>query len=96
MTANDFSNGNLTEEEAFWVMFYFMEAHYELSKGSLGLTDILSGIQPFEFDDKGHFDGKVTGNRRVAPADGAMIFYWNEAIKKFREQGKPKPIPLTK
>lgn len=96
MTENDFSNKTLTEEEAFWVMYYFLEGHYELSGGQFDVSDILSGSQPFEFDDNGHFDGKVLGNRRVAPADSGMVWHWNEAVKKFREQGRPKPQPLTK
>ena len=95
MTAKNFSTEKLTEEEAFWIMFYFLDAHYELSNRTYELSDVLSGIQPFEFDDNGHFDGKVLGNRLVAPADKAMISYWNEAVKRYREQGRPKPSPLT-
>ena len=93
---NDFRNGNLTEEEAFWVMFYFLDAHYELAAGEFDLSDILSASQPFEFDNNGHFDGQVKGNRRVLPADSGMIWHWNEAIKKYREQGTPQPTPLKK
>lgn len=93
---NNFTNSNLTEEEAFWVMFYFLEGQYELAVGEFDLSDILSASQPFEFDENGHFDGQVQENRRVAPADSGMVWHWNEAIRKFREQGKPKSQPLTK
>ena len=96
MTSNNFSNDKLTEEEAFWVMFYFLEGHYELSDGQFDISDILSASQPFEFDKRGHFDGQVHANRRTAPAGSGMIWHWNEAVKKFREQGKPLPKPLTK
>ena len=96
MSDNKFSDGKLTEEEAFWVMFYFLEGHYKLSGGQFDVSDILSASQPFEFDEKGHIDGQVHGDRRVAPADHGMIWHWNEAIKKFKNQGKPTPSPLNK
>jgi hypothetical protein len=96
MSDNKFSNDTLTEEEAFWVMWYFLEGHYELAGGQFDLSDILSASQPFEFDDNGHFDGQVKGNRRVAPADSGMVWHWNEAVKKYREHGRPKPTPLKK
>src|SRR5690606_36729727 len=92
---NSFTDSNLTEEEACWVMRYFLDGHYELVGGEFDLTDILSATQPFEFDDNGHFDGEVKGKRRIAPADSGMVCHWNEAEKKFREQGRPKPTPLT-
>jgi hypothetical protein len=96
MTENEFSKEMLTEEEAFWVMFYFLDGHYKLSDGQFELSDILSASQPFEFDEKGHIDGEVHGNRSVAPADSAMVAYWNEAVKKFREQGRPGVEQLIK
>lgn len=95
MTETEFSKDVLTEEEAFWVMYYFLDAHDELSGGQFSVSDILSASQPFEFDEKGHFDGQVTGTRRVSPADSKMISDWNNAVKKFREEGRPKPSPLT-
>jgi hypothetical protein len=67
-----------------------------LAGGEFDLSDILSASQPFEFDDNGHFDGQVKGNRRIEPADSGMVWHWNEAVKKFREEGKPKPTPLKK
>lgn len=91
-----FVKEQLTAEESFWVMFYFLEGHYELSGGHFDLSDVLSASQPFEFNEKGHFDGQVLGNRKVAPADSAMISDWNAAIKKFREQGRPPTTKLTK
>lgn len=93
---NWFSNEQLTAEESFWVMFYFLERHYELSGGHFDLSDILSASQPFEFNKKGHFDGQALGYRKVAPADSAMIYDWNAAIKKFKEQGLPPTSILTK
>lgn len=95
-SGNIFTYDKLTEEEAFWVMRYFLEGHYELAGGEFDLSDILSATQPFEFDENGHFDGEVKGKRRIAPADSGMVWHWNEAIKKYREQGRPKPTPLTK
>ena len=96
MKENEFSSGKLTEEEAFWVMYYFLQGHYALSHGQFDVSDILSASQPFEFDSKGHFDGQVLGNRDVRPADHGMISHWNEAIKKFRDNGRPTPQPLKK
>jgi hypothetical protein len=93
---NSFAYSNLTEEEAFWVMWYFLNGHYELAGGEFNLSDILSASQSFEFDENGHFDGQVKGNSRVAPADSRMVSHWNEAVKKYREHGRPKPTPLTK
>lgn len=93
---NNFTNNNLTEEESFWVMFYFLESHYELANGDFELSDILSASQPFEFDNDGHFDGQVKGNRIILPADNGMVWHWNEAIKKYREQGRPNPTSLKK
>jgi hypothetical protein len=96
MSENEFSTETLTEEEAFWVMYYFLDGHYELAGGEFDLTDILSASQPFEFDENGHFDGQVKGNRKIKPADSGMVWHWNEAIKKYREQGLPKSTPLKK
>ena len=64
MVDNKFSNGNLNEEEAFWVMFYFLDYHYELSGGQFEVSDILSASQPFEFNEDGTFDGEVHGNHK--------------------------------
>ena len=89
-----FANNSLTEEEAFWVMRYFLHEHYDLSGGQFDVSDILSATQPFEFDDKGHFDGKVVGDRIIKPADHGMVWHWNEALKKYRELGRPKPEAL--
>ena len=96
MSVNEFSKDTLTGEEAFWVMWYYLDGHYELAGGEFDLSDILSASQPFEFDDNGHFDGQVKGNRRVAPADSGMLWHWNEAVKKYKENGPPKPTSLKK
>jgi cobyric acid synthase len=91
-----FTSDKFTEEDAFWIMWYFLEGHYEISGGEFDVSDILSACQPFEFTENGHFDGDVKGNRRIAPADSGMIWHWKEAIKKYREQGRPKPKSLNK
>jgi len=96
MSVNNFTKETLSGEDAFWVMWYFLEGHYELAGGEFDLSDILSASQPFEFDENGHFDGQVNGDRRIAPADNGMVWHWNEAVKKFREQGRPIPKPLKK
>ena len=74
-----FTDENLTAEEAFWVMFYFLEEHYTLSKNTFDVSDILSASQPMDWD--------KTGIKR--PADSSMVDYWNEAIEKYRKNGKP-------
>jgi len=91
-----FSNNSLTEEDAFWVMRYFLHEHYDLSGGQFDVSDILSATQPFEFDENDNFDGKVKGNRTVKVADSGMIWHWNEAVKKYKELGRPKPNELSK
>ena len=91
MEVNELSDNLITEQEAFWVMFYFLKEHYELSGGEFDVSDIQSASQPFEFDENGHFDGKVNGNRKIKVADNGMIWHWNEAIKKYKENGIPKP-----
>ena len=96
MSYDEFSKDTLTEEEAFWVMWYFIEGQYKMTNGTIELSDVLSFSQPFEFNEKGHFDGKVEGNRRVAPADNGMVSDWNDAVKKLRTEGAPKPTPLKK
>jgi hypothetical protein len=65
-----------------------------LSGGQFDLSEILSASQPFEFDDKGHFDGKVVEDRIIKPADSGMVWHWNEAIRKYKELGQPKPEAL--
>ncbi|MGZ3864354.1 MAG: hypothetical protein ACXVPN_03875 [Bacteroidia bacterium] len=96
MTDIGFKTENLTAEESFWVMYYFLEEHYNLSDGQFVVSDILSASEPMAFDDKGHFD--LTGTRQefVAPADRAMISFWNDAIEKYRRNGRPGLKTLTK
>lgn len=96
LDATSFTSDRFTEEEAFWIMWYFLEGHYELSGGQFDVSDILSACQPFEFTENGHFDGDVKGNRRIAPADSGMIWHWKEAINKYKEKGRPKPTSLNK
>ena len=87
-----FKNANLSGEDAFWVMWYFLKEHYDLSGGKFDVSDILSASEPMEFNSNGHIDGKILGNRITAPADNGMISFWNEAIEKFIKNG----IPPTK
>ncbi|GAA4841718.1 hypothetical protein [Algivirga pacifica] len=84
-----FKDGNLTTEEAFWVMWYFLKEHYDLSEGAFDISDILSASEPVEFNELGHMDGNETGNRRKAPIDNGMISFWNKAIEKFKSEGIP-------
>jgi hypothetical protein len=53
--------------------------HYELSNNSFELSDVLSASEPF--------DWKGDGIKR--PADDGMIVFWNEALEKYKKQGKP-------
>jgi hypothetical protein len=84
-----FKKVNLSSEDAFWVMWYFLEAHYELSGGTFDVSDILSASQPIELDANGHIDGKVLEGRVTTPADSGMISFWNDAIERFLKEGKP-------
>ena len=76
-------------------MWYFLKEHYDLSEGTFDVSDILSASEPIEFDEKGHIDGQVLGNRKVAPADHGMISFWNAAVKKIKEHGLPPTKILT-
>lgn len=76
----EFETGSISVEDGFWVMYYFLEAHYELSGGTFGTTEILSASTPYNW--KGIYDD-------LMPADRAMISYWNEALERYRREGKP-------
>lgn len=82
----DFNNEKLSSEDAFWVMFYFLQAHYELSENTFDVSDILSASEPM--------DWHGTGVKR--PADSGMIDFWNDAIAQYKRQGKPDWKKLTK
>lgn len=92
----DFSKEQLTAEEAFWVMFYFLKEHYDLSEGTFDVSDILSASEPVEFNSMVHFDTKVKGNRPMAPIDNGMISFWNDAIEKFKRDGMPPAKKIIK
>lgn len=49
---NEFSIEKLSAEQAFWVMFYFLKKHFDISKGNFDISDILSDSEPVEFDEK--------------------------------------------
>ena len=85
----EFKKEKLTAEESFWVMWYFLKEHYDLSNGTFDISDILSASEPIEFNALGHFDGEEKGNRTMAPIDSGMISFWNEAIEKFKANGMP-------
>lgn len=82
----DFKNENLTSEDAFWVMFYFLQEHYELSENTFDISDILSASEPMDWNG--------TGIKR--PVDSGMIDFWNDAIEKYRKEGKPDWKKLKK
>ena len=90
-----FIKANLNSEEAFWVMWYFLQEHYDLSGGTFDVSDILSASEPMEFDSDGHTDGKVLGNRTIRPSDSGMVSFWNEAIEKYKKFGLPPTKDLT-
>ena len=89
-----FKNTSLSSEDAFWVMWYFLKEHYELSGGKFDISDILSASQPMEFTVAGHIDGQVLRDRIIAPADGGMVNFWNDAVEEFQKAGVPKPERL--
>ena len=84
----DFSKEQLTTEEAFWVMFYFLKEHYDLSEGTFDVSYILSASEPVEFNLMGRFDTKITGNRPIEAIDHCMISFWNDTIEKYKRDGK--------
>ena len=88
-TMVEFINEKLTAEESFWVMWYFLKEHYDLSGGTFDVADILGASEPIEFNEKGHFELVAKGNRRKAPIDSGMVSFWNEAIEKYRAEGMP-------
>lgn len=75
----EFKDDNLSTEDAFWVMFYFLQEHYELSENTFDVSDILSASQPMKWDREGV----------KRPADPGMIGFWNDALEKYRKEGKP-------
>lgn len=81
-----FKNENLTQEEAFWVMYYFLEKNYELSGGTFDISDILSASTPV----------KISGTDSQFPADLGMADFWKEAHEKFKLNGIPQLLKLTK
>lgn len=82
----EFKDDKLTSEDAFWVMFYFLQEHYELSENTFDVSDILSASEPMDWN--------RTGIKR--PADSGMIDFWNDAIEKYKKQGKPDWKKLRK
>lgn len=81
-----FNEDQLSSEDAFWVMWYFLQEHWKLSGGAFELSDILSACEPMDW----------SGEGIKRPADSAMVEYWNEAITKYREHGKPDWKELKK
>ena len=75
----NFNKETLTSEDGFWTMFYFLKEHYDLAGGEFDLSDILSACEPMDW----------SGSGEKIPADSSMIEYWNEALEKYRKQGKP-------
>ncbi len=87
-----FKEDNLTAEDAFWVMWYFLQEQYELSNNTFEVSDILSASEPKDWD----------GSGIKRPADNGMIDFWNEALKNTENKenqigknwkNKKKPTP---
>jgi len=85
MEEAQFAQTDLTAEDAFWVMQYFLEENYRLSNGTFDISDILSVSEPVPVAAAGH----------LVPADSGMISFWNEAVEKYRKQGPPPRKILT-
>ena len=47
---NEFSIEKLSAEEAFWVMWYFLKEHYDLSNNTFDVSDILGASQPIDWN----------------------------------------------
>ena len=86
-----FKDETLTAEDAFWVMWYFLKEHYDLSGGAFDLSDILSASEPIGFLENGHINFANPEIGKMAPADSGMIEFWNDAIAKYRYDGLPEP-----
>jgi len=82
----EFRSDNLTAEDGFWVMWYFLEKHYELSNSTFDVSDILSAAEPVDWD----------GSGIKRPADNGMVDFWNEAVEKYKREGKPDWKQLRK
>ena len=91
-----FQNDHLTLEEAFWVMYYFLQAHYELSEGTFEVSDILSACEPIGYNEKGYANFDNPGDGIMAPTDSGMVVFWNESIEKYRTEGPPPHKTFTK
>ena len=74
----EFKEDNLTTEDAFWVIWYFLLEHYELGKGKIELNELLSFCEPLDW----------AGTGEKLPSNSSMVDYWNEALDKFRKEGK--------
>ena len=74
-----FAQTDLTAEDAFWVMWYFLEENYQLSNGTFDVSDILSASELVP----------IAATGQLVPADNGMISFWNEALEKYRQQGLP-------
>jgi hypothetical protein len=77
----EFTKDKLTVEESFWVMWYFLKEHYDLSGGTFDVSDILSASEPVPLI--------INGKEIRIPADSGMISFWNEAIEKYKKEGIP-------
>jgi len=74
----EFEKDKITSESGFWIMYYFLKNHYDLSKGSFDISDILSTCQPLRLGDSD-------------PTDSGMIVNWNDALAEFKQKGIPEP-----
>jgi len=93
-----FKEAQLTSEDAFWVMFYCLKEHYDLSGGTFDVSDILSASEPILYKNglqnwEGTQTGEITDDDILFPADPGMISFWNDAVEKYQNEGMP---PLKK
>ena len=82
----DFIKDNISIEDSFWIMWYFLQEHYELTDGKFDLSGILSACEPMDW-----FNDNIK-----RPADNGMIEFWNEAYEKYKKEGIPNWKQLRK
>ena len=81
-----FNKESFSNEEAFWIMWYFLKEQFDLSNNTFDVSDILGACEPMDWD----------GTGTKIPADRGMIDFWNEAVEKFKRNGIPNFKDLKK
>jgi len=82
----NFLNKEISLEESFWIMWYFLKLNKDLSHGTFDIVDILSVSTPV----------KVRDMEKFLPADSGMIHLWNEAYEMYVHNGFPDLLDLRK